>query len=157
MKQFVTIHDFQALFLVPAALAFFSILVTYIRPPATPAIALVTCALFCLTVYRVNQAKNELAMKVNPVTAQFQTIYNQLPQGSKVFVCGDRYSLAGAHLAVPFYLAGSYFTSEPSQADYMVVKGASTLSGAVTLTDNPTFNLLRLDAQAELPSNGCHR
>lgn len=155
MKQFVSVHDFQSLFMVSIAIAFFSVLVLYIRPAVAPIVAVVTCALFVLTVYRTNQIKNELVPVVNPITAQFQNIYEQLPRGSKLFVCGQRDTMGGGHHALDFYLAGSISTVGVHDADYIIVHGDRSVSGAERLTDNPDINLFQPETGTSFTAGAC--
>ncbi len=141
MKQFVTVHDFQSLYMISIAIAFFSVLIYYLRPLLMPVIAVVITVLFILIVYRINQEKNEVAAVVNPITEQFQSIYDHLPRESKLIVCGDRNKMGGAFHAVNFYLTGTYTATQPELADYLIIEGHPLIDGAMPLTSNPNFNL----------------
>ena len=80
---------------------------------------MVCCLLFIISVKNMNQLKEGAAPLVNPITKEFQEIYNQLPANSTVFIDGDRHRLGMAHHAVDFYLIKT-FSASSVKADYVI-------------------------------------
>jgi hypothetical protein len=141
MRDFVAFHDFQAIFYVGFAVAWYMILSSRIHLRALPAIAIVVLVMFVISVNRMNATKGATSQAVNEVTAEFQNIDNQLPSNSKVYVDGDRFKMGVGFYAVDFYLAGSYLTSL-AEADYVVSEN-SHFNGT-RLTSNDRVNLFRV-------------
>lgn len=141
MKTFTAFHEFQSIFYVGIPIALYIIIGFYISPTSSKLISIFVLMIFVSGIYQMNQSKEVISKIVNPVTSEFQNIYNHLPSGSKVYVDGDRDQIAIAKHAINYYLAGSYFTSL-KMADFVISENPD-IKGE-KLTSNDTVNLYRI-------------
>jgi hypothetical protein len=140
MKYFVAFHDFQSLYYIGIALALHLVLVMCISRRARRIAACIAMLLFVLSVHRMNAEQAQVCQIVNPVTAEFQDIYDKLPPNSYVAVDGDSTRMGIGFHAVHFYLSGSFFVPL-EQAEYIVSEDPSY--SQEKLTNNANVNLFR--------------
>jgi hypothetical protein len=152
MREWVSYHDFQAIFYVGGSIAFFIIASMFIARAGTKILASIACLFFVFSVFQINGSKEEGAIRSNQLTAEFQKIYQRLPRGSKVHFDGDRHQIAVANgwdfgrqisaspHAVNFYLSGTY-TSSLQDAEFII--SVNDLPDKPKLTDNTRVNLYR--------------
>ncbi|MEK7327971.1 MAG: hypothetical protein AAB217_22220 [Chloroflexota bacterium] len=138
MKDFVAFHNFQSIYYIGLSITLFTLLSSYLNSSAARIIAVVVCLLFILNVRNINAIKQSAAQRANPVTQEFQAIYDKLEEGSAVYVDGDRHQLGVGFHAVDFYLIHTYTASQAS-AEYVI--SANPFYNQDRLTDNPHINL----------------
>ncbi len=109
MKYFVAFHDFQAIFYIGLTLISFAMLLSFIKSKALAvSLAGAACLLFILSVRSMNIQKDEISQTVNPITHDFQAIYEQLPKGSRVFLEGEHHPPTIGFHAFNFLLINTY-------------------------------------------------
>lgn len=138
MRKFAAFHDFQTIYYIGLPLgAYGGIALFFRRRNAWPA-AVAALLFFLFNVHFMNGDKERVAAMVNPITREFQDVYNLLPEKSRVYVDGDKNTMGLGYHAVDFYLAGRYFAT-PASAQYVLT--TRWLPGAQPLNSNRYVHL----------------
>ncbi|MBU0975173.1 MAG: hypothetical protein ABIE03_04050 [Patescibacteria group bacterium] len=141
MRNFVFIHDFQAIYLVGIPIVLYLSLSLLIPQNLQKYAAIIIAAVFILSIYQINKEKADSSTSGAVITKEFENIDKQLPEGSKIYIDGDKYVMGGAQHAFDYYLAGNYFTTK-DLADYIISEG--TQDNSVQLTYNEKINLFKV-------------
>lgn len=142
LKNFVFIHDFQAIFFVGIPLLFYFSFSLLIPKNLHAIFAVAISILFMFNVYQIGLEKQESSTASSVVTVEFENINAQLPSNSKIFIDGNKHAMAIGHHAVDFYLSDHYFTSL-EKADYIISREQP--DGTIQLTKNHDINLYKVN------------
>lgn len=140
LRHFVAMHDFQSLYYIGIPIMFYITIHYCLRCVNIKPFSLIILVLFCFNIYYLNIQNRAVASLVNPVTLEFQKIYDTLPSHSTIYVDGDKTKLGIGFHAVNFYLAGHYFSSI-QKAEYIISQ--NKIIEKMKLTDNQIINLFK--------------
>ena len=140
MRYFVVFHDFQAMFYIGSAIAFFVLAAVAYSPKRSIAVPL-SVILFVVSAYQATVTKSAGSFALNSLTAEFQNIRNVLPAHSLVHVDVDSARFGVGYNSVDFYLAGNSRTTS-RMAKYFVSE--QTTHPGLQLTKNSRINLFIL-------------
>ncbi len=138
MRKFAAFHDFQTIYYIGLPLGAYGGIALFFRRRNAWPVAVAALLFFLFNVHFMNGEKERVAAMVNPITREFQNVYNLLPEKSRVYVDGDKNRMGLGFHAVDFYLAGRYFAT-PGIAQYVLT--TRRLPGAQPLTSNVYIHL----------------
>ena len=138
MRHFVAFHEYQSVYFIGFSISFFTAVGLFLKKESLKILSIVCCLLFIISVKNMNQLKEGAAPLVNPITKEFQEIYNQLPANSTIFIDGDRHRPGLGFHALDFYLIKT-LTASPGKADFIV--SDKPRPDLQQLTRNQHFNL----------------